>query len=113
MIVVPRIRNFSLIKETKSFSEEPKDEREAFFIGLGDIVIPGILAASTFCNIASNGLLVALSVILGTLLGFALLMATIVKGKPRAGLPYLCSGAILGYLISSYLLFGGLVGLWM
>ena len=53
----------------------------------------------------------ALSVILGTLFGFALLMVSVVKGKPQAGLPYLCSGAILGYLVSSYLLFGGLVGL--
>jgi len=52
-----------------------------------------------------------LSVMLGTLVGFAVLMRAVMKGKPQAGLPYLCSGAILGYLVSSYLLFGELVGL--
>jgi presenilin-like A22 family membrane protease len=90
--------------------EKLEEERSAFFIGLGDIVFPGILVASTFYNIASNGLLIALSVMLGTLFGFIALMASVVKGKPQAGLPYLCSGAILGYLISSYILFGKLVG---
>jgi len=113
MLVLPRIRNYSLIKETRSLKERLKEgeERNAFFIGLGDIVFPGILVTSTFYNITSNGLLIASSVMLGTLFGFILLMASVVKGKPQAGLPYLCSGAILGYLISSYLLFGGLVGL--
>jgi presenilin-like A22 family membrane protease len=87
------------------------EEREAFFMGLGDVVMPGILAASAFYNITSGGLIVALSVMLGTLAGFGVLVAFLVKGKPQAGLPFLCSGAILGYLVSSYLLFGRLVGL--
>ena len=69
------------------------------------------MVASTFHNIAGNGLLVALSVMFGTLFGFAVLMISVVKGKPQAGLPYLCSGAILGYLVSSYIIFGELVGL--
>ncbi len=113
ILVIPKIRKYSLIKETKSLKEKLKDdeERDAFFMGLGDFVFPGILVASTFHNIASNGLLIALSVLLGTLLGFTVLMAVLVKGKPQAGLPYLCSGAILGYLASSYILFGELVGL--
>jgi presenilin-like A22 family membrane protease len=69
------------------------------------------LAASAFHNFTSNGLFIALSVMLGTLLGFTVLMAFVIKGKPQAGLPYLCTGAILGYLVSSYLVFGGIVGL--
>lgn len=48
---------------------------------------------------------------IGTLVGFAVLMSVVIKGKPQAGLPYLCSGAILGYLVSSLLLFGELAGL--
>lgn len=113
MLVIPKIRHYSLIKETKSLKEKLKDgeERNAFIVGLGDIVIPGILVASTFHNITSNGLLIALSVMLGTLFGFTVLMVLVVKGKPQAGLPCLCSGAILGYLVSSYLLFGEFVGL--
>ncbi len=113
MMVVPKIRQYSLIKETKGIKEklEDKEEREAFFLGLGDIVMPGILVVSAFQNIPDNGLLVALSVMIGTLIGFAVLMTVVIKGKPQAGLPYLCSGAILGYMISSLLLFGELAGL--
>jgi len=113
MLVVPKTRKYSLLKETKGLKEklEEKEEREAFFMGLGDIVMPGILVVSSFYNIPDNGFLIALSVMLGTLVGFAVLMSVVIKGKPQAGLPYLCSGAILGYVISSYLLSGGLAGL--
>ncbi len=112
ILVVPKIRRYSLIKETRSLKEKlEEEERSAFFMGLGDVIMPGILVVSTFYNVAGNGLLVALSVMFGTLLGFVVLMTIVIKGKPQAGLPYLCSGAILGYLVSSYLLFGELVGL--
>jgi presenilin-like A22 family membrane protease len=113
MLVVPKTRKYSILKETKGLKEklEDKEEREAFFMGLGDIVMPGILVVSSFYNIDGNGFLIALSVMLGTLLGFAVLMSVVIKGKPQAGLPYLCSGAILGYVVSSYLLSGGLAGL--
>ena len=113
MMVVPKIREYSLIKETKGLKEkiEEKQEREAFFLGLGDIVMPGILVVATFYNIPDNGLLVALSVMIGTLVGFGALMTLVIKGKPQAGLPLLCSGAILGYVISSLILFGELAGL--
>ncbi len=113
MLVVPKTKSYSLIKETKGIKEklEGKEEREAFFLGLGDIVMPGILVAATLHNIADNGFLIALSVMIGTLIGFAVLMSVVIKGKPQAGLPYLCSGAILGYVVSSYLLLGELAGL--
>jgi presenilin-like A22 family membrane protease len=113
MLVIPKSRGYSLIRETKGLKEKlrDKEEREAFGIGLGDVVMPGILVASTFYNIPSNGILVALSVMIGTLCGFAALMTFVIKGRPQAGLPFLCSGAIVGYLLSSYLLFGRLVGL--
>jgi presenilin-like A22 family membrane protease len=113
MMVIPKIRRYSLLKETKGIKEklEEKEEREAFFLGLGDIVMPGILVVSAFQNISDNGLLVALSVMVGTLLGFAVLMSVVIKGKPQAGLPYLCTGAILGYAVSSLILFGELAGL--
>lgn len=113
MFVIPKRREYSLVRERKSLKEKLREgeERDAFFMGVGDIVIPGILTVSTFQNISSNGLLIALSVLFGTLLGFIFLMAFVIKGKPQAGLPYLCTGAILGYLVSSYLVFGGIVGL--
>jgi len=112
MLVVPKTRDYSILKETKGLKEkiEEKQEREAFFLGLGDIVMPGILvAASYYQNIAGNGLLVGLSVMMGTLVGFVALMTVVIKGKPQAGLPFLCSGAILGYFVSTLLLAGTLV----
>ena len=112
LLVVPKIRNYSLLKETKRLKEKLKDdeEREAFFMGLGDIVMPGILVAATYNNI-NAGLPVAIGVIVGTLVGFVVLMTFVIKGKPQAGLPCLCGGAILGYLVASYLWFGKIVGL--
>lgn len=113
VLVIPKGRKYSLLKETKSLKQKLKDEedREASFMGLGDIVIPGALVVSVFHNLSSNGLLIAFSVMLGTLFGFTVLAMFLLKGKPQAGLPFLCSGAILGYVVSSCLLFGGLVGL--
>jgi len=112
LMVIPKIRRYSLIKETKSLKDKLKDdeERDAFFMGLGDIVMPGILVAAVYYNI-NDGLTVAIGVIIGTLFGFVLLMTFVMKGKPQAGLPCLCGGAIFGYLISSFLLFGEIVGL--
>jgi presenilin-like A22 family membrane protease len=112
LLVVPKIRHYSLIKETKRLKEQLKegDERDAFFMGLGDVVMPGILVVAVYYNIA-DGLPIALSVIVGALLGFILLMSFVLKGKPQAGLPFLCGGAIAGYLLSSYVFFGTLVGL--
>jgi presenilin-like A22 family membrane protease len=112
LLVIPKIRSYSLIKETKRLKEQLKtgEERDAFFMGLGDVVMPGILVAAVYTNVP-NGLWVALSVIAGTLAGFAVLMTFVMKGKPQAGLPLLCSGAILGYAISSLALFGTLAGL--
>jgi presenilin-like A22 family membrane protease len=112
LLVIPKIWNYSLINETKSLKEKLKEkkERDAFFLGLGDIVMPGILVTSIYNNV-NEGLLVAVSVIIGTLFGFTILMYLVRKGKPQAGLPSLCGGAIAGYLISSYFLFGKFVGL--
>lgn len=113
ILIIPKIMGYSLIKETKSLKERLNtgDEREAFIMGLGDVVMPGILVVSTFANIPTNGIYIALSVMIGALCGFAALMTLVIKGKPQAGLPFLCSGAIIGYLVSSYLLFGHLAGL--
>lgn len=110
LLVVPKIRKYSLIQETKSLKEKLKEdeERDAFFMGLGDVVMPGILVVAAYHTL-SPGLAVGLSTLAGTLVGFLVLMTFVIKGKPQAGLPLLCSGAILGFLISS-LYFLGLTG---
>ena len=52
-----------------------------------------------------------LSTIIGTLIGFSILMIFVMRGKPQAGLPLLCGGAIAGYIISSLFFYGELKGL--
>jgi presenilin-like A22 family membrane protease len=115
VLVIPRTRDYSLIGDKINIRKKParNRRRKTFFVGLGDIIMPGILVASTFHSIASNGLLVALSVMLGTIVGLIFLTRKAMKGTPQAGLPFLCSGAILGYLLSSYILFGKLACLFL
>ena len=112
LLVIPKKLHYSLIKETKSLKEkiDEDEERDAFFMGLGDIVMPGILVIAIYRNIA-NGLPLALSALIGTLIGFSILMIFVIKGKPQAGLPFLCGGAIAGYVIGSLILYQKLVGL--
>lgn len=110
LLVVPKIPNYSIIKETRRLKEQIAEggRRDAFLMGLGDVVMPGILVAATYVTL---NLTVALSVILGTIVGFSFLMLFVIRGKPQAGLPLLNTGAILGYVISSLLLYGTLAGL--
>jgi presenilin-like A22 family membrane protease len=85
-------------------------ERRAFYMGLGDLVLPGCLAVSVYATLGFEGLPVIFAVVLGTIIGFAILSVFVARGKPQAGLPLLCGGAVLGYVFSSYFLFGSLVG---
>ena len=112
LLVVPKIRSYSLIKETRRLKEQikEKEERDAFFMGLGDIVMPGILVISVYYSVP-NAIGVSIGIMIGTLVGFLLLMRYVLGGNPQAGLPLLCGGAIIGYIISSFVLFGELIGL--
>ncbi|VTT87574.1 hypothetical protein DM2_908 [Halorubrum sp. DM2] len=87
---------------------EPGD-RDAFFIGLGDAVIPTVLIASAATFSSAPNLAVpllgvnlpALLAMVGTLVGLLVLMRWVIQGRPHAGLPLLNGGAIGGYLIGS------------
>jgi len=89
--------------------EDPS--RDAFFIGLGDAVIPAVLVASaaTFSpapalSVPVIGLnLPALLAMVGVVAGLLVLMSWVMKGRAHAGLPLLNGGAIGGYLIGSLL----------
>jgi presenilin-like A22 family membrane protease len=104
LLVIPKKSSYSFLKQ-KRLKEtlEKEGEREAMFMGLGDVVMPCILVVSSFRFVGSP--VVTFSTLLGGLLGFIILMCFVMKGKPQAGLPLLNSGAILGYLISYYLVF--------
>ncbi len=87
--------------------------REALFMGLGDVVIPGTLVASAFAwlptapalgGIGPN-LLVAIGTLLGSLVGYAGLMTLVNRGNAQAGLPFLNGGALVGYILAFVLVF--------
>ncbi len=91
----------------------PPEERSALFMGLGDVVIPGTLVASSFVWLPATpvvlgvgaGLWVALGTLLGSLAGYGVLMRLVLRGNPQAGLPLLNGGAMIGYAVSYLLLF--------
>ncbi|HEC81231.1 MAG TPA: hypothetical protein ENI42_02230 [Thermoplasmatales archaeon] len=110
LFVIPKHLPYSFRKETGGIKKKLKkdEERDAFFMGVGDVVLPGVLVAS--CYRFAGKIPVCISIVAGILIGFFILMIFVAKGKPQPGLPLLNSGAIAGYIISSYLLYGGLVG---
>jgi len=87
-------------------------ERDAFFVGLGDAVMPTVLVASAafFSPAPSLGVpglaalnFPALLAMVGTLLGLVVLLRVVLKGRAHAGLPLLNGGTIAGYLLGSTL----------
>ncbi|WP_435332536.1 presenilin family intramembrane aspartyl protease PSH [Haloarchaeobius sp. TZWWS8] len=89
-------------------------DRDAFFIGLGDAVMPTIIVASAayFHSGAANTVeplltdpvllnLPALTAMIGTIAGLLVLLWLVMKGRAHAGLPLLNGGAIGGYLVGA------------
>ena len=83
-----------------------KKPKEAMFMGLGDVIFPGMLVISCVDSIVNGGLAVGISALIGGLVGYLVLMAYVASGKPQAGLPLLNGGAILGYLIGGLIFVG-------
>ena len=90
-------------------------ERDALFIGLGDAIIPAILVASA-AFFAPAGVrtvlgvpLPAVTAMVGTFVGLAVLLWMVLKGRAHAGLPLLNGGSIAGYLLGAVVAGIGLV----
>ena len=115
LFVVPKSRNYSFRKDQSLLTHEVthetggsqpqaasvKGKRGAYFLGLGDAIIPTILVISANTSLPAGGLfgvnIPAIGAMLGTYLGFLALMTTS-RDRPQAGLPFLNSGVILGFL---------------
>lgn len=84
-------------------------ERDVFFIGLGDAVMPTVMVASAAFFVSAPALtlagltvnLPALTAMVGTVLGLLVLLRMVMKGRAHAGLPLLNGGAIGGYLVGA------------
>jgi presenilin-like A22 family membrane protease len=105
LFVVPRRRSYSFRREGMTGSGE---DRGAYFLGLGDAIIPTVLVISANWSLALpqhelvfgiGANIPALGAMLGTYLGFAVLSMT-PRDKPQAGLPFLNGGAVLGFLLA-------------
>jgi presenilin-like A22 family membrane protease len=121
LLVIPKKAGYSF-RQQKSLKEqvESGEEREAMFVGLGDLIIPGILSVSAFTFLNDSGLntsglslgplapyaLVAVGTVLGSLAGFLALMRFVLRGNPQAGLPLLNGGALVGFVITNFLVYG-------
>jgi presenilin-like A22 family membrane protease len=96
LFVIPKNLNYSFLQEDFKFGEK----REAFFMGLGDAVMPTLLVVSANVFMISKGISYpVIGAILGTLAGHIILSILVMSGKPQAGLPFLNSGVILGFFI--------------
>lgn len=92
----------------KEQQAKPREEREAMFMGLGDVVIPGTLVVSAFISLPprlvafgiGGNLIAAFGALVGSLVGYLFLIRLVNRGNAQAGLPFLNGGAIAGYAIA-------------
>ena len=114
LLVIPKEKEYSFLEQPGLQDQlDSGEEREAMFMGLGDIIIPGSLVVSALVYLPKNAigliggvgsnLVVALGTLVGSLVGFSALMYFVQKGRPQAGLPLLNTGAILGYIVTALL----------
>ena len=143
LLVAPKERGYSFIEEEDIVMQsEPVEDmdwedpapnvkpkkggRDALFMGLGDVIFPGMLVISAVSFLPETGaeintiwgipmysdaLAVGLGTLFGGLCGYVALMTQVARGQAQAGLPLLNGGSILGYLITG-LIFVGPAALW-
>ncbi|MDK2915724.1 MAG: hypothetical protein PWR25_281 [Euryarchaeota archaeon] len=106
LVVVPKRTDYSFRKEGLNIGKG--EERGAFVMGMGDLIMPSILVTSSHVFVEAPAVLWVLSAptlgaMAGSLAGLAVLLYFVNKGNPQAGLPPLNSGAILGFLVGAAL----------
>jgi presenilin-like A22 family membrane protease len=115
LMVMPESSGYDYTKQGSFQAQRnrPSEEREAMFMGLGDIVFPGVLVVSAFVWLPAKliglgltaNLLTALGAMAGSLVGYGFLMRLVARGNAQAGLPLLNGGALAGYIVTYLLLF--------
>jgi len=135
LLVAPKEKGYTFREENEKImqddlvdvpdkSKAPKGKsRDALFMGLGDVIFPGMLVISSVTFLPEIGpvvfdfwpdsvaiyygpMLVGLGTLVGGLFGYLALMTQVARGKPQAGLPLLNGGSILGYIISGTIAIG-------
>jgi len=103
LFVIPKRRDYSFIREGIGKLGDG-EERAAFVMGMGDLIMPSILVVSA--NVFIKGYRVlgfvnlpALGAIAGSLAGLAVLLYFVSSGRPQAGLPPLNGGTLIGFAL--------------
>lgn len=120
LLVIPKSADYKFSQQRSLKEQVAKgEEREAMFIGLGDLIIPGVMSVSAWISLTddyglhlpglSPSLTVAVGTIVGSLVGFSILMRYVLKGNPQAGLPLLNGGALAGFFITNFLVYGAFI----
>lgn len=105
MFLVPKTKGYSYRADGLSIQDR-KEERSAYMIGMGDMIMPAILVVSAQVYAGGAGVLSvsgvalpALGALIGSLAGLVLLFIPLKSGKPQPGLPLINGCAIAGFLI--------------
>ena len=140
LLVAPKSTDYTFLEQKEDVMEKSHDEpavpiegtmppkkvksRDALFMGLGDVIFPGMLVISSITFLPETGpvvfdfwggdsipihlgpMIVGMGTLVGGLVGYAALMTQVARGKAQAGLPLLNGGSILGYLISGTIALG-------
>jgi presenilin-like A22 family membrane protease len=120
LLVIPKSADYKF-SEQRSLKEQVAkgEEREAMFIGLGDLIIPGMMSVSALAWLRDDigiglpgltpSMTVAIGTLIGSLFGFTILMRYVLRGNPQAGLPLLNGGALAGYFLTVLLVYRTLI----
>jgi|WetSurMetagenome_2_1015567.scaffolds.fasta_scaffold38886_3 presenilin-like A22 family membrane protease len=109
LFVLPKRMGYSFRRDKNSIASKKDRMSHAYFLGLGDAIIPTILIISAnhwlevdprYIYFGIN--LPALGAMIGTYLGFLLLMVAL-SDRYHAGLLFLNSGAILGLFAGCFI----------
>jgi len=121
LLVAPQDKGYSFVEETTSMKQnnqpavtsppsgqpKKKKSKDAMFMGLGDVIFPGMLVVSAAQWLDhSDAILVAISTLIGGLVGYFALMTYVARGRAQAGLPLLNGGSILGYIVGGLIFIG-------
>ena len=123
LLVAPQDSDYSMRAERTTVHETPEEpadtvheaprervvakSNDAMLMGLGDVIFPGMLVLSTLQYVGGDdGFIMAMTTLVGSLIGYSILMYFVGKGQAQAGLPLLNGGAILGYIVGGLLTIG-------
>ena len=116
MLVAPQKPSHGRVRVNRPEDGAPPKRNfdETMLMGLGDVIFPGLLCISAMTWLPdasgpmglSGPVWVAIGTMIGSLVGYCVLMTYVARGKPQAGLPLLNGGAILGYFISAAIFIG-------